>query len=297
MKIALDPYMFRRLSLPEIARLAAECGYPYLELSPRDDFLPLFRAPTATPETIAAFEEALRDTGTELVSVMVVYRWSSTSLEERAQAVHFWKKAAGVVLRSGCTRINTEFSGDPDHPAESKAAFLASFEELAPFFESAGLVVDIEPHPGDFVEDNRTAVDLVRQLNSTNLRYLFCAPHCFYLGTDVAEMIRYAAPVLTHVHVADSLNHRAGLRYIVNPPGTSVRVHQHLNIGEGEVDWTYFLRYSGRGGLRRDSHERCICLGRPRPGIRKIHAKADSGLSRMLRAQTAKAVFMVGLSG
>ena len=56
-------------------------------------------------------------------------------------------------------------------------------------------------------------------------------------------MIRDAAPVLAHVHVADTFNHKAssGLRYIVNPPGSTARVHQHLDIGQGEVDWDVFF--------------------------------------------------------
>src|ERR1700684_126011 len=43
---------------------------------------------------------------------------------------------------------------------------------------------------------------------------------------------------------ADSFDHRAssGLRYIVNPPGSPARVHQHLDIGQGEVDWDVFFR-------------------------------------------------------
>ena len=50
--------------------------------------------------------------------------------------------------------------------------------------------------------------------------------------------------MLAHVHVADTFNHKAssGLRYIVNPPGSTARVHQHLNIGEGEVAWDDFYR-------------------------------------------------------
>ena len=56
-------------------------------------------------------------------------------------------------------------------------------------------------------------------------------------------MLRYAAPKLAHLHIADSFNHRAssGLRYILNPPGTPARVHQHLDIGQGEVDWEAFF--------------------------------------------------------
>ncbi len=50
-------------------------------------------------------------------------------------------------------------------------------------------------------------------------------------------MISASAPKLREVHVADALNHAAndGNRYIVNPPGVDARVHQHAEIGRGEV--------------------------------------------------------------
>jgi myo-inositol catabolism protein IolH len=52
-------------------------------------------------------------------------------------------------------------------------------------------------------------------------------------------MIEYAGAKLGHVHVADCYNHRAnvGNRYIVNPPGVDARVHQHNEIGHGDIDW------------------------------------------------------------
>ena len=65
--------------------------------------------------------------------------------------------------------------------------------------------------------------------------------------------MRDAGPLLTQLHIADSFDHRAssGLRYILNPPGTPARIHQHLDIGQGEVDWDLFfatladLRFDG----------------------------------------------------
>lgn len=52
-------------------------------------------------------------------------------------------------------------------------------------------------------------------------------------------MMRYAGDKLQHVHIADSFDHKgsSGLRHILNPPGTTARIHQHLDIGQGEVDW------------------------------------------------------------
>ena len=63
------------------------------------------------------------------------------------------------------------------------------------------------------------------------------------MGGDIAGVMEYAGELLTHVHVADSFDHRAssGLRYFVNPPGSTARVHQHLDIGQGEVDWDEFF--------------------------------------------------------
>jgi myo-inositol catabolism protein IolH len=41
------------------------------------------------------------------------------------------------------------------------------------------------------------------------------------MGGDITGVMEYAGDLLTHLHVADSFDHRAssGLRYIVNPPG------------------------------------------------------------------------------
>ena len=56
-------------------------------------------------------------------------------------------------------------------------------------------------------------------------------------------MLKYAGSKLTHVIIADTYNHRASsnLRYIVNPPGVTATVHQHLDIGQGEINWEVFF--------------------------------------------------------
>ena len=59
MKLALDPYMFRETPLLELPSLVADLGYEWIELSPRDDFIPFFNHPRVDDAGVAAFRKAL----------------------------------------------------------------------------------------------------------------------------------------------------------------------------------------------------------------------------------------------
>jgi myo-inositol catabolism protein IolH len=248
MKVALDPYMFRTTPLTELPGLVADLGYRYIELSPRDDFMPFFLHPRADRAQVAAFREALSAAGVEVSSVLPLYRWSGPDEDERQAAVRYWKRAIEITVELGCSVMNSEFNGRPEQASRSESQFWRSMEELLPIFEREGVELRLEPHPDDFVEDGRAAVDLVRGINSDLVSFLYCAPHTFHMGGDIAGVMEYAGSLLTHLHVADSFDHRAssGLRYIINPPGSTARIHQHLDIGQGEVNWDEFF-----GTLRR----------------------------------------------
>jgi myo-inositol catabolism protein IolH len=80
--------------------------------------------------------------------------------------------------------------------------------------------------------------------SSNSIKCSYIAPHSFYYGDDLAKSIKATEGQLVHARVADTFNHKASsaLRYIVNPPGSNARVHQHLDIGEGEIDWDTFFK-------------------------------------------------------
>jgi myo-inositol catabolism protein IolH len=255
-KISLDPYMLRGLPLPEMIRTVADIGYRYIELSPREDFMPFFLRPRADRDKITELRAALKTHNVELSSLLPLYKWSSTDADERHAAVSYWKRAIEIAVQLGCPLMNSEFNGRPHDNGRSEAAFWRSMEELLPIFEREGIALNLEAHPDDFCELNTPAVDLVRAIDRPWINYLYCAPHTFHLSDGaggIAEMLRYAGSKLAHVHIADSFNHRgsSGLRYIVNPPGSTARVHQHLDIGQGEVNWPEFfgalrdLRFDG----------------------------------------------------
>jgi myo-inositol catabolism protein IolH len=252
MQLALDPLMHCDRPLPDVVRLVADLGWENLELCSRDDFFPEYWPPRADKTRIREFKQSLHETGMNLVSLLLTYRWASPDEQERQAAVRYWKWAIPIVKEIECRTVNsifdrgpspqsTSFAGPEVHAEASEAAFWKSMEELLPIFEAEQLPLHIEAHPDDFVEENTLAVDMIRSIDSPWVKYLYCAPHTFHLGEDVAAMLRYAAPVLAHVHVADSFNHKRGWRYIMNPAGTPARIHQHLDIGAGEVDWEAFF--------------------------------------------------------
>jgi myo-inositol catabolism protein IolH len=243
MRIALDPYMLRHVPLTKLPGVVAELGYEHIELSPREDFLPFFLHPRADRSTISQFKGALDAAGVGISSVLPLYRWSGPDEDERQAAVRYWKRAIQVTVDLGCRVMNSEFNGRPEAAAASEAQFWRSLEELLPVFEREGLQLRLEPHPDDFVEDGHAAVQLIRGIDNDLVSFLYCAPHTFHQGGDIAGIMRDAGPLLTHLHIADSFDHRAssGLRYIVNPPGSPARVHQHLDVGQGEVDWDVFF--------------------------------------------------------
>ena len=112
-KIALDPYMHRHLSLEELPRKVAELGYEWIELSPRDDFLAWWVHPRAYPERIASFKKALKDHGVKIASLLPMYRWASPHEDERQTAVRYWKKAIEIAVEMGVDTMNSEFGRGP----------------------------------------------------------------------------------------------------------------------------------------------------------------------------------------
>jgi myo-inositol catabolism protein IolH len=247
-KIALDPTPFHHShSLLEFPRLAADLGYEWLQLTPHADFIPFFNHPKADDDLVQAFKKACTDAGVGVASVLPVLRWSGPDEDAREAAVRYWKRAIQITAELGVDTMNTEFNGRPELAEQSERAFYRSMEELVPIIEREGIRVLIDPHPDDFVEDGLAALRMIRGINSKNFGFVYVASHTFHYGNSPLEIMRAAGDRLGLVHVSDTMNHHAshGLRYITNPPGNAVRVHQHLKMGDGDVNWGEFF-----GGLK-----------------------------------------------
>jgi len=248
MKLAIDPWMIRDRSFDEVCAFAAEHGYRYLEFSPRDDFAPLFLSPRAGKDTLRRLKAALKNHGVGISSMWSVYHWADGDETVRQTAVRYFKEFVELAGEMECSLISSEFGGDPRLGARSESAFWRSMDDVVPFLEKKCVTMAIDPHPGDFVEDGITTLRLLRKIGSPYVKFLYSAPHSFFMGGNIREIMRCAANDMVIVRVADTYDHRVPVRYIVNPPGAQVAVHQHLNIGEGELDWSLFFASLAEAG-------------------------------------------------
>lgn len=256
MRIALDPTPLHHThSFLEFPRVAAELGYEWIQLTPHVDFMPFFRYPRADRALLAATKKAAHDAGIGISSLLPVYRWSWPDEPQREAAVRNFRRLIEIAVELDVRVINTEFSGRPERSEDSEAAFYRSMEELLPIIEREGLQVNIDPHPDDFVEEGHEAVRVIRALDSANVGFIYVGSHTFHYGDDAPGIIAAAGEKLGAAYAADSFDHHRshGLRYISNPPGNTARVHQHLRMGDGDVNWDeYFAALASVGFLDRD---------------------------------------------
>lgn len=121
MKIALDPYMIRNVPLLELPGVVAELGYEWIELSPREDFIPFFRHPRVDDATVHKFRKALDAAGVGISSMLPLFRWSGPDEDARQAAVRYWKRSIRIAADLGVDSMISEFNGRPEESDRSEA--------------------------------------------------------------------------------------------------------------------------------------------------------------------------------
>ena len=115
MKIAFDvDVLAKQMDINRMVHQVADWGYKYIEQSPHPRINPFYKHPLFSRECEAEYRKALRETGVEISSFIVVYRWSGPTEEQRKMAVANWKRMIEIAVDMGVPVINTELSGDPN---------------------------------------------------------------------------------------------------------------------------------------------------------------------------------------
>lgn len=239
-RIALDPTPYNdSVALLDFPDLAARLGYEYLQLTPNPDLGRHFHHPKLDSSMVAALRKRAEDAGVTITSVQPVQRFGGPEEHQLQAAIYNTTAWIRLAAELGAPVINTEFSGRPEREEESEYAFYRAMDALLPVLEREGVTMNFDPHPDDFVEDGLEAWRILRAVDSERIGFVYVGAHTFHYGDRAASLLPLVGEKLGAVFVSDSMDHRRShaLRYITNPPGNAVRVHQHLAVGDGDVDF------------------------------------------------------------
>lgn len=238
---------FAHHRLDDTLHLLAEFGYRAVALSPDTLHLPPFQTTAAELAALRRLLERLDlavvvETGARYV--LDARRKHRPNLLEadaagRAQRLEFLVRCAQIAAELGGNIISI-WSGVP--PAEVPRIHAWSFltdgvEQLCRRVEPLGVRVAFEPEPGMLVDSLARWRTLQNCISAPNFGLTLDVGHVPCTEQITAgEAIRQHAGELLNVHLDDS---RGG-------------VHEHLQIGEGELDWAEIaraLRETGFGGI------------------------------------------------
>ncbi len=239
MKLAIDTGLFPYQSWEETFDLIAESGIKYVEWSQRGDF----RFQDVDEKELLRVGRLIERAGLKLAGMIPMTPIASPLEDERHKAVDDWKRLVELTASMGARQMFGEMTGNWDFRKETelcKRAFRRSMDDIAPTLAAAGMHASFEPHPGDFLEENNGAVDLIREVNHPEIGYLFCMPHTFVMAMPemkqtAVEMIEYAGKTITHAHIADT----HPVWRIIAMGG--VGAHEHMLPGWGEVDFVAII--------------------------------------------------------
>jgi myo-inositol catabolism protein IolH len=246
--------MFSRVPFEKAIEEVSRIGYEYVEflLGPHLNV-------DATDDQVEAAGHVLKQYGVKVAAVLGGGPLASLDSQKRCQAVEGFKRQIAIARLLECDLVTGEMSGGTSRERDACIeAFTTSLQGLVPILEREGVRASFEPHPGDFLEDSHSAVDVLKGIGSEKIGYLYCCPHTFILGEDPGVMIEYAAGLLNHVHIADTYKQEkivvgyapmgyANMLRVSEYEGV-MNAHLHLVPGRGEVDFDQIFRTLKRVG-------------------------------------------------
>ena len=152
-------------------------------------------------------------------------------------------KSLTVALKVGCRRLaihSNELLPEPKQyaadlfeqysDAEKTMAMYRTLCKAAPLAEQAGVTLCLEAlnvetdHLGNFLKYTKDAAEIVRMVNSPNVKILYDAYHMYLNEGKICETIKKSQPLIAQVHIADApgrgepgtgcINYRAVLSFM-----------------------------------------------------------------------------------
>ena len=168
----------------------------------------------------------------------------------RARRIEFTRHAirCAAALGSDCVSLWSGVLDEAIAHGEAMARLVEGLRPVLDFAAAEGVAIGLEPEPGMLVDSMARFEELLRLLDDERLGLTLDVGHLHCQGElPIAGYVRRFAGRLVNVHLEDM---RAG-------------VHEHLRLGEGEIDFPPILQALADSGyqggvhveLSRHSHE------------------------------------------
>lgn len=187
---------------------AKDAGFDYVEFWNWDD------------KDIDAIERTIKDVGIPVATFQGSIRGVMVDKNDKDIYVEDVKKSIGVASRLGAKAIfcmsdilqedrSVKPRPVPIPAEEMRDSSIAALRELAPYAEDAGITLVIEPlntvvdHVGYSLASTAGGIEIVKAVNSPNVRLLYDAYHMQIMEGNIIDTIRANWQYFGHFHVAD----------------------------------------------------------------------------------------------
>ncbi len=222
-----------------VLKECADAGYKGIELGPIG-FMP------EDPEELGA---ALKEFDLELIGGVVFQpfhdadAWDQVKdAAERTCKALVAHGAKHLVLIDSISPRRAPTAGRPAEAeqmgAEEWAAYVGRFREIAEMGKSYGLLVELHPHAGGFMDFEPEVEKILAEIPGDLLKLCIDTGHCTYAGFDPVAFMQRHMDRITYVHFK-STSAAVKAAAIANRTGFYDACGQGIfcNLSEGEVDF------------------------------------------------------------
>lgn len=149
-----------------------------------------------------------------------------------------------LVIHSDSLLDSPQFAKPMSGDYSELTRYLAMYQVLeivTPLAEKAGVMLVLEAlntvkdHCGNFLASTEAAVDLVKAINSPNLKILYDAYHMYLNEGKICETTEKYLPYIGHIHIADAPGR--------NEPGTGVINYKQFMKHLDKIGYKYFVGF------------------------------------------------------
>lgn len=213
LKIALQPHMFRKMPFLKQLEMVAYYGYPGFErLGWRIDVNGDRKSDTADLDIIRRKMDELGLTWTCITGVGRIGPGTLIKEEDHPREEQRFREAVKVAKRLNIKRILALTGNERKDISREKQTeiVIKGLKRLAPIAEKEGVTIVLEMlnvlvnHPGYFLVHTSHGVEIIKEVNSPNVKLLFDIYHQQISEGNLIRNITRNIDLIGHFHIGDN---------------------------------------------------------------------------------------------